>query len=50
MYESDNISIYYWFYLKWKQVYNNYVTSDIKPPQSFFEKKKLGLDITLTSL
>jgi hypothetical protein len=31
MNEIDSIPIHHSYYLKWKQVYNNYVTSDIKP-------------------
>jgi hypothetical protein len=41
MYEIGNI---YSYYLKWKQVYNNYVTSDRKP-QSFFEEIWGGGDV-----
>jgi hypothetical protein len=37
MNKIDNISIYYKYYLNWKQLYNNYIASDIKA-QSFFEE------------
>jgi hypothetical protein len=37
--KSDNIPIHHSYYLKWKQVYNTYKTSDIKL-QPFFGNKK----------
>jgi hypothetical protein len=39
MYEIGNISVHHSYYLKWKQLYTNYKTSDMKP-QFFFDGNK----------
>jgi hypothetical protein len=44
MYETDNIPIYHQYYLKRKQVYSNYITSD-KAAILLIKNNKSRLDI-----